>query len=60
MTVLVELMEKRERFSRREHRRYQVQRVLNVLRSGALLAFGFWCYTMRTQIQTLLTDILVK
>ena len=60
MTVLMELMEKRERFSRREHRRYQVHRVLNLVRSGALLVFGFWCYTMRTQIQALVTDLLTQ
>ncbi len=60
MTVLLELMEQRERVNRREHRRYQVQRVLNLVRSGALLVFGFWCYTMRAQIQNLLTDFLTQ
>jgi len=53
-------MEQRERISRREHRRYQVQRVLNLVRSGALLAFGFWCYTARSQIQAFLVDILTQ
>ncbi len=60
MTVLANLMEKRQRFSRREHWRYQIQRVLNGAGRLVLIAFGIWCYTVRHQIQILLNDVLTR
>ncbi len=60
MTVLANLIEERARQNRRDHMRYQINRVVGAGRSIILLLVGVWCYTMRGEIQSFITDLLAQ
>ena len=54
MSILADLTVQREIRNRHEHWRYYIHRAMNAVRSVAMIAFGFWCYTYRSQLQSFL------
>ena len=60
MTVLAMLLEERKRRTRHEHWRHWVDRGLSSAKTVAMIAFGFWCYTFRDQIQAVLLNFLSR